>query len=142
MSADDARRRARLEFGALDHVKELCRDARGTRWVTDIGQDLRFAARLLVKDRWFTLATIVALAVSIALTSTTFTIVNAMTRGLPIDHADRIVSIDARDGAGRWRGLGVSLPDFLDLRESMRTVSGLAGFIQMSLTFSDDSRTP
>lgn len=36
----EARRRAWIEFGGLDQVKELCRDARGTRWLEDLAQDL------------------------------------------------------------------------------------------------------
>jgi predicted permease len=138
MSDADARRRARLEFGGVDQVKEVCRDARGTRWAIDIAQDVRFAARLLMKDRWFTLAAVVALAVGIGLNGTMFTIVNAMTRGLPIEHADRIVSIDARDGAGHWRGLGGSYRDFLDFQAGMKTVSGLAAFSQTGTTLGDD----
>ena len=31
----EARRRARLDFGGLDQVKELCRDARRLRWLED-----------------------------------------------------------------------------------------------------------
>jgi putative ABC transport system permease protein len=142
MSRDDARRRARLEFGGLDQVKEVCRDARGTRWASDIGQDLRFAARLLLKDRWFTLATVVALALGIGINSTMFTIVNAMIRGLPIDHPDRILSVNARDGAGHWQGLGLSYPDFVDLRAATKTFSGLAAFIQTPATLGDDERAP
>ena len=61
LSEQEARRRARLEFGGLDHVKEMCRDARGTRWIDETWQDLRFAARLLLKERWFTAAAVVAL---------------------------------------------------------------------------------
>jgi hypothetical protein len=95
MSTDDARRQARLDFGGLDQVKEECRDARATRWARDIGQDLRFATRLLLKDRWFTLAAISALALGVAVNSTMFTIVNAMTRGLPIDDSERIQSINS-----------------------------------------------
>ena len=38
MSAREARRRARLEFGGLDHVKEMCRDVRRTRWIEDLGR--------------------------------------------------------------------------------------------------------
>ena len=33
LAESDARRRARLDFGGMDQVKELCRDARGTRWL-------------------------------------------------------------------------------------------------------------
>lgn len=41
----EARRQARLGLGGPEQVKEQCRDARGTRWVEDLWQDLRYAAR-------------------------------------------------------------------------------------------------
>ena len=47
-------------------------------------QDLRFAVRLLVKERWFSAVAIVALALGIGLNATVFTLVNAvLIRGLP-----------------------------------------------------------
>ena len=140
MSEEEARRRARLDLGGDDQLKESCRDARGTRWVDDIGQDLRFAARLLLKDRWFTLPAVIALALGIGMNGTMFTIVNAMIRGLPIDGPERIMSIHARDGAGRWRGFGVSYLDFLDFQAAAKTFSGLAAFSQSTVTLGDDGR--
>jgi putative ABC transport system permease protein len=139
MSEEEARRGARLDSGGEDQLKESCRDARGTRWVNDIGQDLRFAARLLLKDRRFTLPAVIALALGIGMNGTMFTIVNAMIRGLPIDNPGRIMSIHARDGAGRWRGSGVS---YLDLRDfqAARTFSGLAAFSQSAMTLGDGGR--
>lgn len=44
MSPDDARRRAVLAFGGVEHHKEAVRDARGTRWLEDFASDLRYAA--------------------------------------------------------------------------------------------------
>ena len=76
LSAREARRRVRLEFGGLDQVKEMCRDARGVRWLEETWQDLRFAARLLVKERWFAAAAVLALGLGIGLTSTAFTVYN------------------------------------------------------------------
>ncbi|HEV7838127.1 MAG TPA: permease prefix domain 1-containing protein, partial [Gemmatimonadaceae bacterium] len=111
MSEEEARRRARLDLGGDDPLKESCRDARGTRWFHDTAHDLRFAARLLLKDVRFTLPAVLALALGIGMNGTMFTIVNAMTRGLPIDGPERIMSIHARDGAGRWREFGVSYLD-------------------------------
>jgi hypothetical protein len=140
MSEEEARRHARLDLGGDDQLKEGCRDARGTRWVDDIGQDLRFAARLLLKDRWITLPAASALALGIRMNGTMFTIVNAMIRGLPIDRPERILSIHARDGAGRWRGFGVSYLDFRDLQAATKTFSGLAAFSQSSVTLGDDGR--
>jgi putative ABC transport system permease protein len=140
MSADEARRRARLDLGGDDQLKESCRDVRRTRWVDDIGQDLRFATRLLLKDRWFTLPAVIALALGIGMNGTMFTIVNAMIRGLPIDRPERIMSIHTRDGAGRWRGVGVSYLDFREFQATTRAFSGLAAFSQSSVTLGDDGR--
>ena len=62
-------------------------------------QDLRFALRLLVKDRWFTTVAVLALALGIGVNATVFTFVNAvLIRGLPFDDPDRIMSIGVRDG--------------------------------------------
>jgi putative ABC transport system permease protein len=138
MPEAEARRRARLDLGGDDQLKERCRDARGTRWVDDIGQDLRFAARLLAKDRRFTVPAVIALALGIGINGTMFTIVNAMTRGLPIDSPERIMSIHARDGAGRWRGFGVSYLDFQDFQAAARTFSGVAAFSQSTAALGDD----
>ena len=49
-------------------------------------QDLRYAIRLLVKDKWFTLVAATALALGIGVNNTVFTFVNAvLIRGLPFD---------------------------------------------------------
>ena len=140
MSAEEARRRARLALGGADQLKERCRDARGTRWVEDIGQDFRFAARLLVKDLWFTVPAAIALALGIGMNGTMFTVVNAMIRGLPIAGPEQMLSVHARDGAGRWRGFGVSYLDFRDFQAGARTFSGLAAFSQSAATLSEDGR--
>src|SRR5688500_9967045 len=141
MSEDEARRRARLDLGGDDPLEESCRDARGTRWFHDTAQDLRFAARLLLKDVRFTLPAVLALALGIGMNGTMFTIVNAMIRGLPIDSPERILSVHARDGAGRWRGFGVSYLDFLDFQAGARTFSGLAAFTQSTVTLGEDGRS-
>ena len=78
-------------------------------------QDLRFAIRLLVKGRWFTLVAAAALALGIAANSTVFTLVNAvLLRGVPFKDPEQIVALGTRDT--RNRNLGVSFLDFQDWR--------------------------
>ena len=104
-------------------------------------QDIRFAARRLVKDRWFTLAAIAALALGIGANSAVFTLVNAvLLRGLPFDEPDRIMMIDWRDTRGR--NFGTSLDDFDDLRRASRTFSGMSLVFNGSLNISADDRNP
>ena len=106
-----------------------------------IVQDLRFAARRLVRDRRFTLAAVAALALGIGATSAVFTLVNAvLLRSLPFDDPDRIMMLSTRDAQGRE--FGVSEPDFEDWRRETRTFSGIS-LVQMGpVNFSADDRVP
>src|SRR5436309_7813891 len=104
-------------------------------------QDLRFAFRRLLKDRWFTLAAIVALGLGIGANSAVFTLVNAvLLRGLPFYHPDRIMWIDTHDTRGR--NFGVSLQDFEDWRRASRTFAGMTLVQSGGLSISGDDRVP
>jgi hypothetical protein len=94
MTPGEARRRAALRFGGPSSMQSLHRDARGFRVLDDLFQDLRFASRLMLKERWFTLAGIAAIALGIGANTVGFTIVNAaFLRGFPFPEADRIQAI-------------------------------------------------
>lgn len=62
MQLQEARRRARLEFGGFDSVKEEVRDIRWETHLENVFRDFRYAARSLRKDRRFTLVAIFALS--------------------------------------------------------------------------------
>src|SRR5437762_14155102 len=91
-------------------------------------QDLRFALRLLVKDRWFTAVAVIALALGIGVNNTVFTFVNAvLIRGLPFNDPDRIMALGTRDPV-RDRRMGVSYVHFKDLQAASRCFSGIVAF--------------
>jgi putative ABC transport system permease protein len=102
-------------------------------------QDVRFALRLLIKDRWFTAVAAVALALGIGVNSTVFTLVNAvLIRGLPFDNPDRIISIGMTDARGRQ--MGVSRLDFIDWRDSARSFAGLTLLQGAPMNVSEEGR--
>jgi len=104
-------------------------------------QDLRFAVRLLIKDRWFTTVAVIALALGIGVNATVFTFVNAvLIRGLPFKDPDRILSFGGTDARGR--PIGVSRLDFNDWREGSRAFSGVTLFLPASINVSDEGRAP
>src|SRR6187200_2505734 len=105
-------------------------------------EDLRFAARLLVKDKWFTLVAAVALALGIGVNTTVFTFVNAvLIRGLPIEEPDRVVALGSFDPV-RNRDMGVSYLDFRDWREAQRSFESLAAYTGTPANVSDEGQLP
>jgi putative ABC transport system permease protein len=102
-------------------------------------QDLRFAARLLTRDRWFTLAAVLALALGIGANTTVFTLVNAvLLRDLPFHRAHEIVFLATHDttrppddnAPPSWRELEA-------WRERARSFAGMAAFIDGAMNISD-----
>jgi putative ABC transport system permease protein len=106
-----------------------------------VWQDLRFAVRLLIKERWFTAVAAIALALGIAVNTAVFTFVNAvLIRGLPFDEPDRIIALGTTDARGRQ--LGVSRLDFQDWRDSARSFSGLVLFLGAPMNISEETLAP
>jgi len=98
-SESEARRLARLEFGGMDQVKEICRDARGTRWVDETLQDARYGWRGFRKTPGFTIVAIVTLAIGVGASLAIFTVVDALLlRPLPVPNAPELVTFT------RWIG--------------------------------------
>jgi putative ABC transport system permease protein len=84
LDAAEAGRRARLEFGGVDRVKEEARDARGVRVLETMLRDLRYAIRGLRARPGFALAVIATLALGIGANAAMFGIVDRlMFRPLP-----------------------------------------------------------
>jgi predicted permease len=104
-------------------------------------QDLKFAVRLLIKDRWFTAVAVIALALGIGVNATVFTFVNAvLIRGLPFTDADRVLVVASRDAKGRDGS--ASYADFRDWRDATRTFASLSAFSGATMNLSDEGRAP
>jgi predicted permease len=120
---DEARRRARLELGGPEQVKEECRDVRGTRWLDDLLHDVRFALRVFRKLPGFAAVALVVLAVGIGATTVMFTLINSvLLRPLSFPQSDRLVAVHGSTAAfgETW---GFSYLDFLDARDAGRSLS-------------------
>lgn len=99
LAADEARRRASIELGGLEQVKESCRDARGTRWLEDLGQDLRYGWRGLRRSPAYSFVAVLSLALGVGANTAIFSLVDRLLlRALPVREPHRL----ARLAGGGW----------------------------------------
>jgi len=138
-SREEAQRQAQLALGGSEQVKEMCRDARGTRWLEELLQDLRIGVRVLRKNPGFTLIVTATLALGIGANTAIFGLVDALLlRPLPVVKAPgELVLLMRGDG----RGPALSYPDFTVLRERNEVLSDLALYTQAPISFGNNVRS-
>jgi predicted permease len=97
LTADEARRRALMDFGAMDLAKDEVRDLRSFERFRHFARDWRFAARLARRSLGFSTAAVATVALAIGAAVTVFGLVYAVVlRPLPYPDAERLVSIENR----------------------------------------------
>ncbi len=129
---EEAMRRARLALGGPEQVRQRCREARGTKLVDDLLQDLRYGVRTLSNSPGFTILTILTLALGIGACTAIFSVVNAvLIRSLPYGDAGRLVYLFTPNS--RYPGIplevfGPFYADFFDLQRQSRSYSSMTLF--------------
>src|SRR5579872_1959973 len=112
---EQAVRRARLEFGGYEQLKEECRDARGVSLVEATVQDLRYALRMLRNSPGFTAVAILTLALGIGANTAIFSVIDSVLLcPLPYSDPAGLVIVWENNSQHPNPHNTVSPPDFLD----------------------------
>ena len=98
-------------------------------------QDLRYGARMLLKNPGFTLVAIVTLALGIGANTAIFSVVNAvLLKPLPFYSPERLVALGQTDAKDRENPSQFSFRNFADLREQTKAFERLAVYYNNSVT--------
>src|SRR5215211_143637 len=128
-SPEEAQRQAHLALGGPEQVKELCRDARGTRWLNDLVRDLRYAVRILAKQPGFTLVAVLTLGLGIGVNAAILSAVNGfILRPLSADRPEELFAPHWGRKADAQVWDRFSYANYLDVREQNKSFTDLCAF--------------
>jgi predicted permease len=141
MTPEEARRRARLEFGGLDQVKEQCRDVGAARFIETLIQDVRYGLRQLRRNPGFTAVAVITLALGIGANTAVFSVINTvLLRPLPYAHPDRLVSVQMSNPKRPGVTSAFSYPDFFDFRRENRVFEHMVTYHDNQFTLTGSGR--
>ena len=126
---EEAFRRARIEFGTVERVKEEGREARGLSILDGWSQDLRFGLRVLRKSPGFSAVAILTLALGIGANTAIFSLLDqVLLRLLPVKNPQQLVLLEMK---GRYYGntaaglAVISYPMYRDFQDHNEVFSGM-----------------
>lgn len=105
LSAEEARSKARRNFGGIAEMKEEHRERRGVQWMENLVRDFRHGLAALARDPGFSAIVVGLLALGIGANTAMFSVVDAvLLKPLPFPEPERMVRVweaptpDTRNG--------------------------------------------
>ncbi|HEY6970307.1 MAG TPA: ABC transporter permease [Candidatus Angelobacter sp.] len=125
MSRAEAERRAKIEFGGIEGVKEECRESRRVHTIETLLQDIRYGLRIMRRSPGFTAVAILTLTLGIGANTAIFSVVNGVLLSpLPYPHPEQLITL--HESKPNFQYGSISYPNFRDWQKENRTFSAIA----------------
>jgi putative ABC transport system permease protein len=129
ISPEEARRRAMLEFGGREQVKQQVREVHISALLESAMFNLRSAVRFLRKSPSFSMIVILTLALGIGANSAVFSAIDAIIlRALPFPNGNQLVALYQHDYKGRDANTFVAPVRLEDWNRLNSTFQGISGY--------------
>ncbi len=138
-SAERAQQAVHREFGNVALVEQVTRDQWSWRWLEELLQDLRYAARMLRKNPGFTIVAVLTLALGIGANTAIFGVVNAvLLRPLPFKQPSRLMMLFEGIPKLGFPKMGFSAPDFLVFARAQKSFESVGVYQNKYFNISGD----
>jgi len=126
LSPEGARRRANLDFGGLESIKQQTRESHSGNFLEALLQDVFFGVRLLKKSPALTAIIVVTLALGIGVNTAIFSVLNGwLLRPLPVRAPQQVVVLAFSQ---QHDGSNFSYSDLVDFRNQSNSFSDLFAY--------------
>ena len=126
LSSEEARRQALIRLGGAEQTRQAYRERRGLPWLETLARDLAYSLRRLVQRPAVTAIAVLSIGLGIGANGTIFSMVSRFVlRPAPVGDPSTLLAIQRRGESA------LSWPLFNDLREQVKSFSGVAGYFPL-----------
>jgi predicted permease len=142
MSAEEAERTARRNFGDTGVAGDRFQDGRRFSWIDNVLRDMKHATRSLMRSPAFMATSVLTLALAIGAVAGMFNVVNTvLLKPLPFSHPERLVFLQGTaPGSDLPERFDLGNDFYLQYRDNSKLIDGIFVFGAGTSTFRTDDR--
>ncbi len=135
-----------VTLAAVEHAEEMARRFKHAQLMTSVRwfvRDVMMGLRRARKQPGLAFASIVALALGIGLTATTFSIVyGTVMRGLPFENANELMHFERENPDASQSSLAVTPHDFVEWQDRQRSFIDLGAYVEATIHLTHHGNAP